>query len=433
VSVEIRRVGKRKTYIVRPPDGMGGRLPAERFFTRRAADEFHDRAADAVKLGQAAIDRLYRNGPTFADYLADVWLEQYASHRAPATYKQYGDVIRLHLAPTFASERLADITVGTVKRWQAERLGAGVGRNVLRRAQIILGQVLQHAVENEVLSTNPVRNVRYPDPRRKLEVRPLAPRVVELVRRQMDPESAAIVSILAYAGLRPAEMRGLRWGDVRERTLLVERQADGDGGTKDTKTSAHRTVRLLAPLADDLAAWRAASGDPAPDRLVIPRAGDRFTWTREDWSNWRERQWVVGWRAAAAQAARDADAEPDAPVRPVTRRLDGRRRETTPPGPRTQDGIDAAVRAGVDPRKVPRPYDLRHSFASLLLAEGRTTHAVAGQMGHSATMTNETYGHVIDEYRDRPAIDAEDEIRKARAAGPATTSPLPRNREDRNA
>jgi len=40
-----------------------------------------------------------------------------------------------------------------------------------------------------------------------------------------------------------------------------------------------------------------------------------------------------------------------------------------------------AVRAGLVP--VPRPYDLRHSFASLLLAEGRTVHYVATQLGHS--------------------------------------------------
>jgi integrase len=44
-----------------------------------------------------------------------------------------------------------------------------------------------------------------------------------------------------------------------------------------------------------------------------------------------------------------------------------------------------------------RPYDLRHSFASLLLHEGRSPIYVARQLGHGADLTLKVYGHVIDE------------------------------------
>lgn len=43
-------------------------------------------------------------------------------------------------------------------------------------------------------------------------------------------------------------------------------------------------------------------------------------------------------------------------------------------------------------------------------------HYVAEQLGHSAVMTLRTYGHVIADYRDHPAINAEAEIRTARTA-----------------
>jgi integrase len=66
------------------------------------------------------------------------------------------------------------------------------------------------------------------------------------------------------------------------------------------------------------------------------------------------------------------------------------------------------------------PYDLRHSFASLLLAEGRTIHYVAKQLGHSALMTLNTYGHVIDELEDDVRVDPEKEIVRARGAVPAS-------------
>jgi hypothetical protein len=75
----------------------------------------------------------------------------------------------------------------------------------------------------------------------------------------------------------------------------------------------------------------------------------------------------------------------------------------------------ACKRAGLV--AVPRPYDLRHSFALLLLAEGRTVHYVAAQLGHSPTLTLSTYGHLIAEYADAGPINAEQEIAKARTGG----------------
>ena len=42
------------------------------------------------------------------------------------------------------------------------------------------------------------------------------------------------------------------------------------------------------------------------------------------------------------------------------------------------------------------PYALRHSFASLLLHEGRSVIYVARQLGHDTRLTLTRYGHVID-------------------------------------
>ena len=61
-----------------------------------------------------------------------------------------------------------------------------------------------------------------------------------------------------------------------------------------------------------------------------------------------------------------------------------------------------------------RPYDLRHSFASLLLHEGRSVIYVARQLGHDARLTLSRYGHVIDELDDQPRLPAEAAIRAAR-------------------
>jgi integrase len=201
-----------------------------------------------------------------------------------------------------------------------------------------------------------------PRPRRK-EVRPLAPATVERMRAVSSPRDAALISVLAYAGLRPGEALGLQWQDVREKTLLIERSI-ALGEEKDSKT-AHRTVRLLAPLASDLRSWRLRSGRPRDTAYVFP-APDGGAWSKSAYQNWR-------------------------------RRTFGR------------------IRANAEALTA-RPYDLRHSFASLLLHEGRSVIYVARQLGHDARLTLTTYGHVIDELEDQPHISAEDAIAEARRA-----------------
>jgi hypothetical protein len=51
--------------------------------------------------------------------------------------------------------------------------------------------------------------------------------------------------------------------------VLVER-AVSPGEERDTKTTMHRTVRLLSPLASDLSEWRRRSGRPPDTALVFP-------------------------------------------------------------------------------------------------------------------------------------------------------------------
>ena len=54
-----------------------------------------------------------------------------------------------------------------------------------------------------------------------------------------------------------------------------------------------------------------------------------------------------------------------------------------------------------------RPYDLRHSFASLLLAEQSNPAEVAAQFGHSLLVLFSTYAHVIEDLRGSGKVDVE--------------------------
>lgn len=61
-----------------------------------------------------------------------------------------------------------------------------------------------------------------------------------------------------------------------------------------------------------------------------------------------------------------------------------------------------------------KPYDLRHSCASLMFAEGVNPAEIAEQMGHSLQTLLSTYTRVIEELRSTPRVRAETLIRQAR-------------------
>ena len=299
---------------------------------------------------------------TLDHYVAHTWAPTHAVTLSDSTARTYGLLYDLHVAPYLGAMKLGELTPELIGRWQSERIAAGAGRHSILKTLSLLGSILQRAFESGRIGRNPVRLVRKATRPPRKEVRPLAPVTVEALRAASRPRDATLISVLAYAGLRPQEAIALTWGDVRARTLLIERAASL-GELRDTKTRAHRTVRLLGPLIGDLAQWREANERPRSDALMFPTSKGTL-WTGEDWRNWRHR------------------------------------------------AFDRAVQAAGLERV--RPYDLRHSFASLLLHEGRSVMYVARQLGHDAQLTLSTYGHVIDELDDATRVTAEDAILAAR-------------------
>jgi integrase len=337
-----------------------GRNRARTFSTRRDAADFdadlrRQRRAGSLAALDAGIESL-------GEYVTGAWATTHAVTLAPKTQLHYASLYDHHLRPFLGSIALRDIDPETVGRWQADRLAAGAGPVAVRQSMDLLGSILERAFVSGRISENPVRRVKKARRPRREEVQALSPATIEAMRAGLGARDAALLSVLAYAGLRPGEALGLRWGDVRERTILIQRSISL-GKEADTKTRQHRTVRLLAPLAADLRAWRMSAGRPDANQLVFP-GKDGQPWTLAAYQSWRRRAFH-----RATQASGLAHA---------------------------------------------RPYDLRHSFASLLLHEGRSVIYVARQLGHDARLTLTRDGHVIDELEDTPRIEAEAAIAAAR-------------------
>ena len=270
---------------------------------------------------------------TLAEYVSGTWARAYASNLAPATRKRYGHIYDKHILPELGPLSLREITPESVARWQAERLAIGGGpvavREALRSCSARSSKEPSRHSTSRRIRSGLFAVLRCP-------TRPRCDRWHRLSSRRCAPPPARGTRLCSVSSLTPAAARpealALRWGDVRHKTLLVER-AISLGVEKDTKTAAHRTVRLLTPLAADLREWRMHSGRP-PDAAFIFPSTKGTPWTDAAYRSWRRRAFRRALTAAGVERA--------------------------------------------------RPYDLRHSFASLLLHEGSSVIKVARQLGHDA-------------------------------------------------
>jgi integrase len=369
VSIE-RRLRRRK-------DGQRHAVWRVRWYVGgRERSRTFDRAADAQAF-EAKVRTLKRTdalaeldaGKETLAAFAEQWWELYARpNLSRNTLEVYARFWNRYVLPNLGDYRLRELTPTGITRFRAKLERQSVGREAIRKTMTILQGVLQRAVEWEQIASNPAKVARKPPAQRQHAVRPLPPEQVEQLRRHLigrgRHRDAVLVSILAYAGLRPQEAAALRWRHIRERTLLVE-AAVVDGELKGQKTGRPpRTIDLLQPLKQDLTEFHLRQGRPRPDDFLFPtHSGD--LWTTHDWKNWRRRIFYLSTRACGLEGV--------------------------------------------------RPYDLRHSFASLLIHEGRLSIVeIAQQLGHNPTTCLSTYAHVMAELRGAEKVSAEEQIRAAR-------------------
>ncbi len=303
--------------------------------------------------------------------LACIYIEQHLPGLATRTRRDYARAIERHILPRLGDQELRSINLMAVERFRRDLERDGVDPSTIRRAMMILQGMLSRAVAWGYITANPARDARKPPIKRRRRVRPLSPSELEDIRDVLldagHAGDATLVSVLAYAGLRPQEALALQWHHVGRQTLLVEQRAVFGEITPATKNGdPSRTVGLLGPLRSDLLQRRIALGNPPDSALVFPRATDGQPWLDYDWLNWGRRTWHSALKTACL-----------------------------PPMP---------------------PYDLRHGYASLLVYEGRSVNEIAEQLGHSPAITWSTYSHVIEDLRGCSPEPAEQRIAAARAA-----------------
>ncbi len=252
-----------------------------------------------------------------------------------------------------------------VEEFITHLLGQGLSPKYTRDCVSVLSLVLKSAVRANVRKDNPAADHNIPIPRRKLHEGDVLSmeQIHQLVAHVKDPYKPA-VWLLMLAGLRPAELCGLRVCDVDfvkhvihvSQTVLPVHSFDSEGFglvIGPPKTSAgDRRIPIPAWLCDDLAAMVAARRRANGGERSSGHRGEFLFQTR--YGNPLNR-----------------DKLREKVVRPALR----------------EAGLPETFRT----------YDLRHSHASVMIDLGVNLLALAQRMGHSdPAMTLRLCGHLLE-------------------------------------
>lgn len=142
---------------------------------------------------------------------------------------------------TYGGTSLADLNTAEVDKWVNE---LGLGAQSVRNYLTVLSSMFSFAVKQGRSPRNPVVAVERPDVVRD-EPGILTPDQLRRLLHHLPDDTVPYVVLSAFAGLRPMEVRRLKWEDINFKTGLITVKS----GT--SKTKRRRTV----PMMDNLRAW----------------------------------------------------------------------------------------------------------------------------------------------------------------------------------
>ena len=289
---------------------------------------------------------------------AQTWIDT-KTHLRPKTLEGYESLFSSRILPRFGTARLRDIRAIDIEQWISAMHSEGLSPSRIRQAHSLISSTLGAAIRSQMLRINPAAGVSLPRKSRN-EMRFLTPDEVQRLADAIPESHRTLIFTLAYSGIRQGEATALRRNRVNllRRELIISESATDVHGRKvfgETKNRQARTIALPRFLTDMLA--RLLEDVPAdPSALVFTAS----TGGPIDWSNFRNRIWKP-----------------------------------------------ALVSAGLDQGL--RIHDLRHTAASMLIAQGCHPKVVQEHLGHSSiVLTMDRYGHLYPEDRSEvsDALDA---------------------------
>lgn len=349
----IRRLNRVKgtVYEVRFRD-VDGRQRSRTFETLDQARAFQNATQTDVRDGTYVAPTA---GVVAFTVVAEQWFaaQLQLKRRTQITYRS---AIDHNLAPLH-DKPVGRIAFADVQAIVNAMIATGRRPSTVRNVLMVCRLILDDAVRRKLIRTNPCYDVKPPRLRPRDNVF-LTVKQVQALAEELPPPLDLLVLTAAGSGLRAGELNGLRVRDVELlRRRINVRQTVTDLGSElivDTpKSNAGRRTVPISPALCDLLAAHIGNARLGMDDLVFGDGGK--------------------------------------PRRHNTFYL--------------QVFKPAVVRAGLPPET--RFHDLRHTYASLMIAAGVNPKRLSVWMGHTTvSLTMDRYGHLYDDESAPAVLDA---------------------------
>jgi len=150
---------------------------------------------------------------TFGDY-SGIWETTYARGNVrPSTLDKYRSIFRTHLVPNFGSDQLSKITVEQIQAYSSEKLAGGLSPQSVRHHLQLLRQMFNHGIDWQYSTSNPALKVPYPKiPRCEMEC--LSAAEVRLVLEHVPARWLPFIITAVTTGMRMGELLAMKWSHV---------------------------------------------------------------------------------------------------------------------------------------------------------------------------------------------------------------------------
>ncbi|WP_042352297.1 tyrosine-type recombinase/integrase [Bacillus massiliigorillae] len=244
------------------------------FRTKKEAEIEAGRVEERIYYGQALNDR-----NLLFDKVAKEWLYDYKkSNVKESTFVQLEVIVRLHLLPFFENKRIMQIRRSELNKWikhysEIKNKNGDLKYSYGARLKYlsVLKSIFHYAVhELEVLEKNPSDRLKVPvqdSVALKKDVKYYSLnelktllKFMKTYKHQRFPEYQLYFMLMYFfseTGLRISEALALKWTDIEENKITIERQTKRDYNNKVTlttlkNTSSYRTIAINEQLLKEL-------------------------------------------------------------------------------------------------------------------------------------------------------------------------------------